>query len=267
MNKRSKCISNFWKYYIWYIKSNTGSTASKVSNYGVFLVRIFLYSNWIRRFTEYRKTRTRKNYLFGHFSCSDRLKLSIHYFLKLNPRFWYLEERLIWFHQIPILLKFSWNLDWQHVLTFARGIEIKLLPNTVGTTSLTARICKLQVLIETDTSLSKKYRKYKCLSLYIMRKNLSRSLFILSPKVLPLYTQISNSYRVIRKNCSLFMKTTCRELWRDHGYFFDITAWKWVQKKKVKVFSILNVFLVLYMLCTKYPIDYRGFHKKWKLNA
>ena len=168
MNKRSKCISNFWKYYIWYIKSNTGSTASKVSNYGVFLVRIFLYSNWIRRFTEYRKTRTRKNldtWTFGHFSCSDRLKLSIHYFLKLNPRFWYLEERLIWFHQIPILLKFSRNLDWQHVLTFARGIEIKFLPNTVGTTSLTARICKLQVLIETDTSLSKKYRKYKCLSL------------------------------------------------------------------------------------------------------
>ena len=28
-------------------------TAGKVSKYGVFLVRIFLYSDWIRRFTEY----------------------------------------------------------------------------------------------------------------------------------------------------------------------------------------------------------------------
>ena len=50
----------------------------KVSKYGVFPVRIFLYSNWKRRFTEknlriqskFRKIRTSKNSVFGHFSRS-----------------------------------------------------------------------------------------------------------------------------------------------------------------------------------------------------
>ena len=39
---------------------------------GIFLVRIFLYSDWIRRFiqSEYRKIWTRKNSVFGHFLCS-----------------------------------------------------------------------------------------------------------------------------------------------------------------------------------------------------
>ena len=41
------------------------STAWKASKYGAFLVRIFLYSDWIRR---YRKIRTRKNSVFGHIS-------------------------------------------------------------------------------------------------------------------------------------------------------------------------------------------------------
>ena len=42
-----------------------------------FLVRIFLYSDWIRGFTqfEYRKVRTRKNSVFGHFSRSTRISI------------------------------------------------------------------------------------------------------------------------------------------------------------------------------------------------
>ena len=43
----------------------------KCPNTELFLVRIFLYSDWIRRFTsEYRKIRTRSNSVFGHFSRS-----------------------------------------------------------------------------------------------------------------------------------------------------------------------------------------------------
>ena len=47
-------------------------------------------------------------------------------------------------------------------------MEIKLLPNTFETTLLAIRICKLQVLIEIDLSLSRKYRKDKCLALWMM---------------------------------------------------------------------------------------------------
>ena len=49
-------------------------------NTELFLVRIFLYLDWIRRFTvnlriqsEYRKIRTRNNSVFGHFSRSVTL--------------------------------------------------------------------------------------------------------------------------------------------------------------------------------------------------
>ena len=71
-------------------RNNTNSSklkhfVKKCPNTEFFLVRIFLYSSWIRRFTvfeldteiysvnyciqsEYRKIRTRKNSLFGHFS-------------------------------------------------------------------------------------------------------------------------------------------------------------------------------------------------------
>ena len=50
----------------------------KCPNTEFFLVRIFLYSDWIRRFSpyllciysEYRKIRTRKNWVFGHSSRS-----------------------------------------------------------------------------------------------------------------------------------------------------------------------------------------------------
>ena len=53
----------------------------KYSNTEYFLACISLYSDWIRGFiinlrihVEYRKIRTRKNSLFGHFSRSDKLK-------------------------------------------------------------------------------------------------------------------------------------------------------------------------------------------------
>ena len=43
----------------------------KCPNTELFLVRIFLYSDWIQRFTsEYRKIRTRSNSVFEHFSGS-----------------------------------------------------------------------------------------------------------------------------------------------------------------------------------------------------
>ena len=42
------------------------NTESKVSKYGVFLVRVFSYLGWIR------KIRTRKNFIFGYFSYSEK---------------------------------------------------------------------------------------------------------------------------------------------------------------------------------------------------
>ena len=54
-------------------------TAWKLSKCGVFLVRIFLHLDWIRRDTKYQsecgKIRTRKNSVFGHISHNDILKL------------------------------------------------------------------------------------------------------------------------------------------------------------------------------------------------
>ena len=55
----------------------------KCPNVEFFLVRIFLYSDLIQRFTylriqsEYRKIRTGKNYVFGHFSRSEVLLISL----------------------------------------------------------------------------------------------------------------------------------------------------------------------------------------------
>ena len=39
----------------------------KCPNTELFLVRIFLYSDWIRIQFKYRRIRTRNNYVFGHF--------------------------------------------------------------------------------------------------------------------------------------------------------------------------------------------------------
>ena len=54
--------------------SCTCSLRQKCPNAELFLVRIFLYSDWIRRFTpnsvRIRKIRTRNNSVFGHFSRS-----------------------------------------------------------------------------------------------------------------------------------------------------------------------------------------------------
>ena len=54
------------------------SLLEKCPNTEFFLVLIFPYPDWIRRVTvnlriqsEYRKIRTRKNFVFGHFSRSD----------------------------------------------------------------------------------------------------------------------------------------------------------------------------------------------------
>ena len=83
-NKQNRCsiitqqlcqFSNNFCKNVWNRQENT---AWKVSKYGVFLVHIFLYLDWTRRFTvnlsvqsKYRKIRTRKNSVFGYFSWSE----------------------------------------------------------------------------------------------------------------------------------------------------------------------------------------------------
>ena len=58
----------------------------KCPNTMFFLVRIFLYSDWIRRFnvnlsiqSEYRKILNRKNSVFGHFSRSVDIRWNMYY--------------------------------------------------------------------------------------------------------------------------------------------------------------------------------------------
>ena len=62
--------------------SCTCSLRQKCPNAELFLVRIFLYSDWIRRFTpnsvRIRKIRTRNNSVFGHFSRSGCFSWDIH---------------------------------------------------------------------------------------------------------------------------------------------------------------------------------------------
>ena len=72
------------------INCQTIPLREKCPNTEWFLVRIFLYSYWIRRFTsqiyevnlriqsEYRKIRTRNNSVFGHFPCSVHFIQSHH---------------------------------------------------------------------------------------------------------------------------------------------------------------------------------------------
>ena len=62
------------------------SLREKCPNTEFFLVRIFLYSDWIRRFTvnlriqsEHRKIRTRKNFVFGHFSRSAKFSTPVQF--------------------------------------------------------------------------------------------------------------------------------------------------------------------------------------------
>ena len=77
----SNIMKLYWQSFL--IKSSRGRTensdeihlwviyvdaAWKVSKYGVFLVRIFLYSDWKLSQSEYRKIRTRKNSVCWHFS-------------------------------------------------------------------------------------------------------------------------------------------------------------------------------------------------------
>ena len=59
-----------------------------------FLVRIFLYSEWIRRFTdsiriqsEYSKIRIRKNSVFGHFSRSVKMAKRNHIWIVIERSF------------------------------------------------------------------------------------------------------------------------------------------------------------------------------------
>ena len=55
--------------YFEYMLTKKFTLGEKCPNTKFFLVRIFLHSDWKRRFTsEYRKRRTRKNKTFGHFS-------------------------------------------------------------------------------------------------------------------------------------------------------------------------------------------------------
>ena len=53
-----------WKFW------STWTMREKCPNTEFFLIRIFLYLNWYRIQSKYSKIRTRKNYVFGHFSCS-----------------------------------------------------------------------------------------------------------------------------------------------------------------------------------------------------
>ena len=54
------------------------NTTRKVSKYGVFLVLIFLYLDWIRRFSPYsvpvQENMDQKSSVFGHFSRSDSIE-------------------------------------------------------------------------------------------------------------------------------------------------------------------------------------------------
>ena len=55
------------------LRKKYSTLREKCPNTEFFLVRIFLYSDWIRIKSSYlvfRKIRTRKNYVFGHFSRS-----------------------------------------------------------------------------------------------------------------------------------------------------------------------------------------------------
>ena len=80
MKYSTNCL-NFRKERQKNVKGNEKSTHTlreKCPNTELFLVRIFLYSDWIRRFTinlriqsEDRKIRTRNNSVFGHFSRSN----------------------------------------------------------------------------------------------------------------------------------------------------------------------------------------------------
>ena len=61
----------------WTLSAVTLSLREKCPNVELFLVRIFLYSDWIRRLlvnlhiqSKYRKIRTKNNSVFGHFSRS-----------------------------------------------------------------------------------------------------------------------------------------------------------------------------------------------------
>ena len=60
----------------------------KCPNTELFLVRTFLYLDWIRRFTfEYRKIRTRSNFAFGHFSRSVNDTFSLANLVTNSTRF------------------------------------------------------------------------------------------------------------------------------------------------------------------------------------
>ena len=56
-----------------FLNNQVYTLTEKCSNTELFLVRVFLHTEWIRRDTKYsdQKIRTRNNSVFGHFSCSD----------------------------------------------------------------------------------------------------------------------------------------------------------------------------------------------------
>ena len=80
---KKKYITYFFHNFSWFKVNtwimnwydNSGDyTAWTVSKYSVYLVRIFLYFDWIRRFTEYsvqmRENTDQKNSVFEQFLCS-----------------------------------------------------------------------------------------------------------------------------------------------------------------------------------------------------
>ena len=89
-------------------------TAWKVSKYRVFLVRIFLYSDWIRRFSKspysvrIQENKDQKNSVFRHFSRSAFLMLEkLRQMIRLTlPAFWltpflwllFLKEKVVFYH-------------------------------------------------------------------------------------------------------------------------------------------------------------------------
>ena len=124
------CREMFCYYFIHCLKS--------VQIRSFFLVHIFLYWDWIRRFTiqsEYKKIRTRKNSVYGHFShgdllCkfpywvrtqenTDQIKLRIWTIFTQSCHFLCSSLVVLWWHR-SIYIRFSSMFEFQCCTKFDR---------------------------------------------------------------------------------------------------------------------------------------------------
>ena len=117
----------------------------KYPNTEFFLVRIFLYSDWIRIQSEYKKIRTKKIFTFGHFSRREIL-----------TNYWNLQDSLSIFENIMAKPNFPTEEYWEPSQTSKMKLFVKIVKGLQPLTNF-AKSSILDIWLGTEYATAQSY--------------------------------------------------------------------------------------------------------------